>query len=55
MFAKKNGLIFFETSAKTSAGVEETFVQATKQIYEGILQNKYDADGEAVGIKAGNM
>lgn len=24
-FAKENDLIFFETSAKTSAGVEETF------------------------------
>lgn len=29
-FAKKNDLIFFETSAKTSTGVEETFVEATK-------------------------
>ncbi len=54
-FARKNGLIFFETSAKTSAGVEDTFVQATKQIYEGIQANKYDTDGEAVGIKPGNM
>ena len=53
-FAKRNDLIFFETSAKTSAGVEETFVRATKHIYQGILNNKYDMDGEAIGIKVGN-
>ena len=29
-FARKNDLIFFETSAKTSSGVEETFVTAAK-------------------------
>ena len=53
-FAKRNDLIFFETSAKTSAGVEETFVRATKQIYQGILNNAFDMDGEAIGIKVGN-
>jgi len=54
-FAKKNDLIFFETSAKTAAGVEETFVQATKQIYQGIMTKQYDTDGEAIGIKPGNV
>lgn len=53
-FARRNDLIFFETSAKTSAGVEQTFVKATKEIYHGILANKYDLEGEAIGIKAGN-
>ena len=53
-FAKRNDLIFFETSAKASAGVEETFVRGTKHIYQGILNNKYDMDGEAIGIKVGN-
>jgi len=32
-FAKRNELIFFETSAKTSMGVEEVFTKATKEIY----------------------
>ena len=32
-FAKRNELIFFETSAKTSMGVEEVFTRATKEIY----------------------
>jgi len=54
-FARKNDLIFFETSAKTSAGVEETFTTAAKTIYQGIQEDKYDTEGEAIGIKAGNM
>ena len=54
-FARKNDLMFFETSAKTSVGVEETFTQATKMIYQGVLNNKYDTEGEAIGIKPGNM
>ena len=29
-FARRNDLVFFETSAKTSTGVEETFTQVTK-------------------------
>ena len=29
-FAKKNGLVFFETSAKTAEGVENTFTNAAK-------------------------
>lgn len=32
-FARKNDLIFFETSAKTAIGVDETFLAATKEIY----------------------
>jgi len=36
-FARQNELVFFETSAKTSEGVEDAFVKATKQIYNGIL------------------
>lgn len=53
-FARKNDLVFFETSAKTAVGVDETFIAATREIYQGILNKKYDTDGEAVGIKAGN-
>lgn len=53
-FARRNDLIFFETSAKTSAGVEDAFVSASKEIYKGILEQRYDMDGEAIGIKAGN-
>ena len=41
-YAKKNDLIFFETSAKTAAGVEQTFTMAAKQIYQGILTQRFD-------------
>lgn len=33
-FAKKNGLHFIETSAKTAEMVEEAFIQTAKEIYE---------------------
>lgn len=33
-FAKKNGLQFIETSAKTAQNVEESFVKTSKEIYE---------------------
>ena len=55
-FARKNGLVFFETSAKTAQGVEDTFSQAAREIYQGICSGKYDTQsGEVQGIKPGNM
>ncbi len=53
-FAKRNGLIFFETSAKTSEGVENTFTMAAKQIYQGIITQRYEVQGDFNGIKVGN-
>eukprot|EP00362_Geleiidae_sp_MMETSP1317_P002471 CAMPEP_0201283310 /NCGR_PEP_ID=MMETSP1317-20130820/8201_1 /ASSEMBLY_ACC=CAM_ASM_000770 /TAXON_ID=187299 /ORGANISM="Undescribed Undescribed, Strain Undescribed" /LENGTH=60 /DNA_ID=CAMNT_0047599097 /DNA_START=353 /DNA_END=535 /DNA_ORIENTATION=- len=35
-FARENGLIFMETSAKTALNVEEAFVNTAKTIYENI-------------------
>ena len=32
-FAKKHGLLFFETSAKTASNVEKAFLTVTEQIY----------------------
>ncbi|CEP00705.1 Ras family [Plasmodiophora brassicae] len=52
-FAKDNGLIFFETSAKTAANVEEAFIQTAEQIYEKIQSGVYDVNNEAHGIKIG--
>ena len=35
-FAKRNGLIFFETSAKTSDNVDEVFTHAARIIFNNV-------------------
>jgi len=52
-FAKDNGLIFLETSAKTAANVEEAFIGTAQQIYENIKNGIYDVTNELHGIKVG--
>ena len=52
-FAKENGLIFLETSAKTSANVEQAFIRTAQKIHENIKNKIVNADSEASGIKIG--
>lgn len=52
-FAKENGLIFLETSAKTAANVEEAFIQTAAKIYSNIQNGICDVSNEAHGIKVG--
>eukprot|EP01120_Amphizonella_sp_Union-15-10_P005592 TRINITY_DN166_c0_g3_i3.p1 TRINITY_DN166_c0_g3~~TRINITY_DN166_c0_g3_i3.p1 ORF type:complete len:227 (+),score=39.33 TRINITY_DN166_c0_g3_i3:41-682(+) len=52
-FARENGLLFLETSAKTAANVEEAFNRTAGQIYEKIQQGVFDVSNESYGIKLG--
>ena len=53
-FAKENGLIFMETSAKTAFNVEEAFLQTSQMIYNNIDKGLYDLSSEKSGIRVGN-
>ena len=50
-FAEKNGMLFFETSAKTGKNVEEVFKQATANIALNIKEGLYDLKSDKCGIK----
>jgi Ras-related protein Rab-2A len=52
-FAKENGLIFLETSAKTAQNVEEAFLKTAQKIYENIQSGLYDLSNDSHGIKVG--
>ncbi|KAH8584694.1 Rab2 GTPase [Cryptosporidium sp. chipmunk genotype I] len=45
-FAEQNGLLFIETSAKTSNNVEEAFMKIAEKIYKNILDGIYDLSNE---------
>ncbi|KAK6587896.1 Rab2 GTPase [Cryptosporidium xiaoi] len=45
-FARKNGLLFVEASAKTSYNVENAFMKVSEMIYKNILEGIYDLSTE---------
>ena len=45
-FARENGLVFMETSAKTAYHVEEAFIDTARKIYEKIEQGVFDVSNE---------
>ena len=52
MFARENGLLFVETSAKSSVNVEEAFIATAREVCNKI-SNGLDLDDETNGIKRG--
>ena len=50
--AKKNNLMFFETSAKTGDNISRVFEDSAKEINDKINENYYDLESEC-GIKKG--
>jgi Ras-related protein Rab-2A len=52
-FGTDHGLVFMETSAKTSANVEEAFINTATQIYQKIQEGIFDIKNESNGIKVG--
>ena len=53
-FAERNGMLFFETSAKTGQNVEEVFKQSAALISKKINENYYDLENDSCGIKKGD-
>ncbi|XP_076900325.1 ras-related protein RABB1c-like isoform X1 [Bidens hawaiensis] len=52
-FAKENGLVFMEASAKTAQNVEEAFINTAGTIYKKIQDGVFDVSNESYGIKVG--
>ena len=52
-FAKKHGLLFMETSAKTSHNVEMLFRESAEDIYKKVVNGCVDVTSEDSGIRLG--
>ncbi|KEH18927.1 ras-related protein Rab-2-A [Medicago truncatula] len=52
-FAKENGLMFMEVSAKSSENIEEAFVKTAESIYKKIEDGDVGVLNETHGIKVG--
>ena len=53
IYAEKNGMLFFETSAKTGKNIEEIFIKSSLEIAKKIDSGFYDLTNDSCGIKQG--
>ena len=53
IFAQKNGMIFFECSAKTGKNIEQIFMESTREVAKRIKEGFYDLSNENCVIKQG--
>ncbi|KAK4409960.1 Ras-related protein RABB1b [Sesamum angolense] len=54
-FAKENGLLFLEASARTAQNVEEAFTRTAAKILQKIQEGVFDVSNESSGIKVGHV
>ncbi|KAJ6386293.1 hypothetical protein OIU77_029296 [Salix suchowensis] len=52
-FARENGLLFLEASARTAQNVEEAFIGTAGKILQNIQDGVFDVSNESSGIKVG--
>ena len=53
ILAEKNGMLFFETFAKTGKNVEEVFKESVRHIAKKLDEGYYDLENDSCGIKKG--
>lgn len=52
-FAKENGLLFLETSAKDNLNVDSAFTKTAEKIYDKVKAGDFDLSSERHGVKVG--
>ena len=52
-FAKENGLLFLEASAKSGEQIDDTFIVTARMVLNNIKNGVFNLDDEAHGIKVG--